>query len=93
MIGYVQQDFTVVFQAWLVGVVLSVIVRLRFTVYGLLFTVYGLRSALSCRFVVVLNVDDDEDVDPCKDSVKTARNFVVRSDPIHSTADLEYRYR
>jgi membrane protein CcdC involved in cytochrome C biogenesis len=27
VIGYFQQDFTVVFQAWLVGVVLSVIVR------------------------------------------------------------------
>ena len=27
VIGYIQQDFTVVFQAWLVGVVLSVIVR------------------------------------------------------------------
>lgn len=26
VIGYVQQDFTVVFQAWLVGVLLSVIV-------------------------------------------------------------------
>jgi signal peptidase complex subunit 1 len=28
VIGYIQQDFTVVFQVWLVGVVLSVIVRL-----------------------------------------------------------------
>ena len=27
VIGYFQQDFTVVFQAWLVGLVLSVIVR------------------------------------------------------------------
>jgi hypothetical protein len=27
IIGYFQQDFTVVFQAWLVGVVLSVVVR------------------------------------------------------------------
>lgn len=28
IIGYFQQDFTIVFQAWLVGVVLSVIVSL-----------------------------------------------------------------
>jgi Microsomal signal peptidase 12 kDa subunit (SPC12) len=28
VIGYFQQDFTVVFQAWLVGVVISVVVRL-----------------------------------------------------------------
>jgi len=27
IIGYFQQDFTVVFQAWLVGVLLSVVVR------------------------------------------------------------------
>lgn len=27
VIGYFQQDFTIVFQAWLVGLVLSVIVR------------------------------------------------------------------
>lgn len=27
VVGYLQQDFTVVFQAWLVGVVLSVLVR------------------------------------------------------------------
>jgi hypothetical protein len=33
IIGYFQQDFTIVFQAWLVGVVLSVIVRIDFTVY------------------------------------------------------------
>lgn len=30
VIGYVQQDFLVVFYAWLVGVVLSVIVRLEY---------------------------------------------------------------
>jgi Microsomal signal peptidase 12 kDa subunit (SPC12) len=29
VIGYIQQDFTIVFQVWLVGVVLSVIVRLH----------------------------------------------------------------
>jgi signal peptidase complex subunit 1 len=28
MIGYVQQDFTIVFQLWLVGVVISVVVRI-----------------------------------------------------------------
>jgi Microsomal signal peptidase 12 kDa subunit (SPC12) len=27
VVGFLQQDFTIVFQAWLVGVVLSVIVR------------------------------------------------------------------
>lgn len=33
VIGYVQQDFTVVFQAWLAGVVLSVIVSSHYSVY------------------------------------------------------------
>lgn len=28
LIGYFQQDFTIVFQAWLVGVIISVIVSL-----------------------------------------------------------------
>lgn len=31
VIGYFQQDFTVVFQCWLVGLVLSVIVRFIYT--------------------------------------------------------------
>jgi len=34
VIGYIQQDFTVVFQAWLVGVVLSVIVSKTIVFYS-----------------------------------------------------------
>lgn len=34
ILGYIRQDFTIVFQIWLVGVIVSVIVRIPTGVYA-----------------------------------------------------------
>lgn len=58
VIGYIQQDFTVVFQAWLVGLVLSIIVRYfklqRKRVQGIFF---GTIWVLTLAFAFFYRVD------------------------------------
>lgn len=55
IIGYFQQDFTVVFQAWLVGVLLSVVVcPLTFGAPRLLLACASLKIPISSLFLLIL---------------------------------------